>query len=282
MYLGVCVDHYKYENESETKRLERLAKMGVKYVNFIGKERKLGWMTKQELEEEKKVIDDNGIVPVQGQGGIPAWGSFDPADAKKILDDVPRFLDQLKYLGNTSTCVLPPVWSMEMSKEVSWGTSIEYYRKYAKMCADRELAIAVELEPKMEHISADFHDGIKWMEDVNADNMYMNVDTGHYLLWQVKSEWMKKFAPMCIQLHLTDTDIDHHEGWTLGTGDVDIVGLVRNLIEGGIEKTAENAGVPCAALLELWMPRGTETIYDQHVKDSLKWCAENLPELKLR
>jgi sugar phosphate isomerase/epimerase len=287
MYFGACVAIPQVYIEDvwpkiQIERIKFASKQGIKYMNFIGAPRFHVEMKRSEVKLFKQVIDDYGIVPVQAHGGAAWWGAFNPKDMEVKLAEAEQYLDDIKYLGYTSSCLLPPVWNKDMSKEVSWGTSIPFYRRYAEMSKERGLAVAVEIEPELEYISCDFHDGIKWLEDVNMDNVFLNVDTGHFTRWRFRTEWLKLYTPLIVQGHITDTDMQHHEAHILGTKECDIVGMLRTLIENGIEENSKKAGVPCAFIIEFNIPRNLGQSYEFALAESIKYLQREMPELKMR
>ena len=97
MYIGMCVGHYKSEQESRIEKVKRLAAMGFKYLNGVSVP---GDAPKSELREMKAVVADLGIVPVQCGGGVPQWGTFDPAKGDEVLEAFEPMAAGLSWLPN--------------------------------------------------------------------------------------------------------------------------------------------------------------------------------------
>lgn len=273
MYLGMCVEHYKNGDMTYAQKIEKLAEMGFKYQNGCNKR---DASDKQAVVEIKAALRDTGCIPVQSGGGVPQWGGFDPADGDKVLEAAKPFLDNAAEIGNLMTCVLPPVWNEDMPREVSWGTSIEWTRKYAAMAKERGMVVTCEIEPEVRFITTKFGDAVRWLEHLDCDNFFMNVDTGHFTLWKYKAEWLRKYTEMVVHTHITDND-GRHQSWVLGTGITDNVGYYNALLEGGFVENAKKHGIPPVACLELYMPDHTGPNYDEEVRLSIDWVKENLP-----
>lgn len=277
MYIGMCVGHYKSEEESRIEKVKRLAAMGFKYLNGVSVP---GDAPRQEMIEMKAVVADLGIVPIQCGGGVPQWGTFDPAMGDEVLEAVKPFLDNAAQLGNKLTCPLPPEWNDEMPLEVSWGTSIEWTRKYAALLAERGMGATCEVEPERAFITFKFGDAVRWIEHLDLDNFWMNIDTGHFTLWKYKAKWLKKYTDMVVHAHITDNG-GKHQSWALGTGITDNVGYVNALLDGGFDENAEKFGIPPVGCIELYIPDHTGANFDEELKISLEWLSENLPQLSL-
>ncbi|MFC2112441.1 sugar phosphate isomerase/epimerase family protein [Bacteroidota bacterium] len=279
VYLGMCVGHYKHKEAADIfEKMERLSGMGFKYMDMVV-DTKYG--ENYDIKKCKKVVDNLGIVPVQAGGGIPTWGTFDTAEKEKVLDKAKTYLDDCAYVGIHCTCILPPQWHEDLPFEVSWGTSIDYIRKYAELCKERGLAITVEVEPERDYISCRFRDAIAWLEHVDMDNVFLNVDTSHFTMWNYKAEWLGKYASMVVHTHITDNDGGKHQSWALGDGVTDNVGYYKALIDGGWPENARKHNIPPVACIELYIPGHTGDSFDPEIKQSISWVKENLPYMKL-
>jgi sugar phosphate isomerase/epimerase len=277
MYIGMCVGHYKCEEEDTISKIKRLAAMGFKYLNAVSLP---GDAPESEFKELKAVVEDLGVVPVMCDSGVPLWGEFDPAKGDEILEKAKPYFDRVAELGNTLTCPLPPKWNEELPLEVSWGTSIEWTRKYAALLAERGMSAACEVEPERDFITFKFGDAVRWIEHVDCDNFFLNVDTGHFTLWKYKAKWLKKYTDMVVHAHITDNG-GQHQSWALGTGITDNVGYVNALLEGGFDANAKKFGIPPVGCIELYIPGHDKPNFDEELKISLEWLAENLPQLTL-
>ncbi len=98
MYVGICVGHYKCEGLSRIQKIEKLAKMGFKYLNGVRVEHDA---SAQEVSDLKKAVADNGVVPVQCGSGIKLWRTFDPSEAEQQLEACKPWLDKNREIGNT-------------------------------------------------------------------------------------------------------------------------------------------------------------------------------------
>jgi sugar phosphate isomerase/epimerase len=292
MYFGISLRNSVSFNENWTgemiKKIKKYSDMGFKYMNFIGTSPENGAMTRNQLKEIKNAIDYYGVIPVQGTGGIPAWGSFDQAEMSKKLDAAAQFLDDAKYLGNTTTHILPPVWDFNTPMEVSWGTSLPYYKKYADMSKERGLVCSVEAIPELEYITCNFHDAIKWFEFLGKDNLYFDFNTAYFNRWRFRNEWLITYAPLFISGQLSDSESyktgehsDVRAYGILGSKETDLVGMIRTLIQNGIEENAKKAGSPCMFALTIDIPEH-EGDYDHEIMESIKYVKNELPELKFK
>lgn len=270
--------HYKCEGLDRIQKIEKLAKMGFKYLNGV---RVTHEASDQEVKDMKQAVADNGVVPVQCGSGLKLWGTFDPSEADQQLDACKSWLDKNVEVGNTQFCLLPPKWNEDLPLEVSWGTSIEYTRKYAELCQERGAAVSCEIEPERDFITCQFKDAVAWIEHVDMPNFFMNIDTGHFTLWKFKARWLRKYAEMVVQMHLTDNDGKKHQSWALGDGNTDNVGYVRALQEGGWEENAKKRGQPPVGIIEYHIPGHDKPDFDDEVRRSLDWLKEHLPDLTL-
>ena len=274
MYLGMCVGHYKSEGLSKIQKIEKLAKMGFKYLSGCGVEYDA---TKDEINELKQVLADNGCVPVQCGGGMPSMDQSleDFAEAFK------PFAENNAAVGNKLTCPLPPKWDDKNSIEVTWGKTLDYFRKYAEICKDNGLSITCEIEPERDFITCKFSDAVCWIEDLDCDNFFMNVDTGHFTMWHYPPKRLRKYTEMVVHTHITDND-GRHQSWALGTGKTDNVGYINALLEGGFDENAKKHGIPPVACIELYIPGHDRPDFDEELKISIDWVAKNLPHVKLK
>ena len=50
------------------------------------------------------------------------------------------------------------------------------------------MSAACEVEPERDFITFKFGDAVRWIEHVDCDNFFLNVDTGHFALWKYKAK----------------------------------------------------------------------------------------------
>jgi sugar phosphate isomerase/epimerase len=267
------------------KALPRIKNLGFSLVDFAGIYS--GDPTLMRAEERKEIIkmmDDLGLRLSQFQlANTQQLASSDPSLREKGIDYMKRCADFVKELGGKEMLVWWGCGVLEFSipPEQSWMNAVNSMKEFCSWCEPDDLFIELELEPHNFAFLKTTMAMAKMIEDVNAPNLYSNVDIGHMSINREGPIAIEKFGRRILHAHISETDLFEHTNSIIGTGNVDYPAYFKKLFELGIEENCRQAGVECAAGIEMGEKVGDVDDPDAWVQASLDYLHKILPELTL-
>jgi sugar phosphate isomerase/epimerase len=285
--MKLSINTYVYEcaRVPIQKALSSVKKMGFSLVDFAGINS--GDPTQMNVEERKntvKLMKDLSLRVSQFQlAHTQQLASSDPALRVKGLDYMKRCAEFVKELGGKEMLVWWGCGVLEFSipREQSWMNAVNSMKEFCAWCDPDELIVELELEPHNYSFLNSTTTMVKMIEDVNARNLYSNVDIGHMSINREGPIAIEKFGRRILHAHISETDTFEHTNGIIGTGHVDYPAYFQKLFELGIEENCERAGVPCSAGIEMGEKIGDVDDPEAWIRESLAYLRKILPELTL-
>ncbi len=149
---------------------------------------------------------------------------FNPSVRRFHLERVKAYLDlAYEYEAENVLLVLGEyIWNREViPPPEQWQAGVECCRQLADYAADRDLKIALELEPFPLSLLNDVDSMKQFLDDVNHPACQANIDVSHLVLSGVEPSELKKLNGRAIHVHISDCDGKVHGDLPPGRGVVD-------------------------------------------------------------
>lgn len=176
---------------------------------------------------------------------------FNPSVQNFSVGRVQAFLDlAYEYEAKNVLLVLGEyIWNKEVIPPAEqWETGIANCRRLAEYAAERDLQIALELEPFPLSLLNDVDSMVRFIDEVNHPALQANIDVSHLCLSRVPPEALRHLKGKAIHVHISDCDGKVHGDLPPGRGVVDFIPYlteIKNLgINGSISLELEYAPQP--------------------------------------
>jgi sugar phosphate isomerase/epimerase len=263
--------------------LPSIKNLGFSLVDFAGIYS--GDPTLMSGEERKDIVnmmEDLGLRVSQFQlAHTQHLASSDVSLRVKALDYMKRCAEFVKELGGKEMLVWWGCGLLEFSipREQSWMNAVNSMKEFCSWCAPDGLIVELELEPNNYAFLNSTISMAKMIEDVNAHNLYSNVDIGHMSINREGPIAIEKFGRRIVHAHISETDTFEHTNSIIGMGNVDYPAYFQKLFELGIEENCKRLGVECAAGIEMGEKVGGVDDPEAWIRSSLSYLNKILPEL---
>ncbi len=165
---------------------------------------------------------------------------FNPSVQRFSVDRVKAYLDlAFEYQARNVLLVLGEyIWNQEViPPEEQWRTGVENCRTLAQYAEERELQIALELEPFPLSLLNNVDSMVRFVDDVDHPALKANIDVSHLLLADVAAEELRRLKDRAIHVHISDCDGKVHGDLPPGRGVVDFGPYLREIKALGIDGT---------------------------------------------
>ena len=146
---------------------------------------------------------------------------FNPSVQRFHLERVKAYLD-LCYEYDAKNLLLvigEYIWNQEViPPQEQWGLAVGYCRQLGDYAADRNLQIAIELEPFRLSLVNDVDSMVRFLDEVNHPAVRANIDISHLLLSDVQPEELRRLQGKAIHVHISDCDGKVHGDLPPGRG----------------------------------------------------------------
>lgn len=146
---------------------------------------------------------------------------FNPSVQRFHLDRVRRYLDMAyEYEAKNVLLVIGEyIWNREViPPEEQWATAVANCRQLADFAADRDLKIALELEPFPLSLLNDVKSMSRFIDEVNHPALAANIDISHLVLANVPPQELRELDGKAIHVHISDCDGKVHGDLPPGRG----------------------------------------------------------------
>jgi sugar phosphate isomerase/epimerase len=201
---------------------------------------------------------------------------------QQVLDYMKRCSEFQLELGGRQVliCWGCGVHLSEMLPEVAWLNSIDSIAKLARWGLKQGLLVDLEIEPHVYFILNTTDKAARMVEDIGLPNVFPNLDIGHFTINREGPQRIEKIKDKVIHIHLSETQGYDHTNSIIGTGTVDFPAYVHKALELGIEENCRRLNEPCIAGIEMGEPHYPVDNPERWMRESLKYLARILPELK--
>ena len=176
---------------------------------------------------------------------------FNPSVRRFHLDRVKAYLDlAYEYHARNVLLVLGEyIWNQEVIPPAEqWKTGVESLRRLGDYAAERNLEIALELEPFKLSLVNDIDSMLRFLNDVNHSAVKANIDISHLVLSGVKPEELRRLKGKAAHVHLSDCDGHKHGDLPPGRGVVPFAPYLKEIkaleIDGAISIELEYSPEP--------------------------------------
>lgn len=129
-----------------------------------------------------------------------------------------------------------------------WQIAVRHLRELGQYAADRDLQIALELEPFKLSLLNNVDNMVRFIDEVNHPAVRANIDVSHLLLAHVQPSELRRLQGKAIHVHISDCDGKVHGDLPPGRGVVDFLPYLREIkalnIDGAISIELEYSPEP--------------------------------------
>ncbi len=162
---------------------------------------------------------------------------FNPSVQRFSVERVKAYLDlAYEYEAQNVLLVLGEyIWNQEVIPPFEqWKTAVANCRVLAEYAGERNVEIALELEPFPLSLVNNVETMVKFIDDVGHSACQANIDVSHLCLSKVRPEELRRLAGKAIHVHISDCDGKQHGDLPPGRGVVDFIPYLREIKALGI------------------------------------------------
>jgi sugar phosphate isomerase/epimerase len=163
---------------------------------------------------------------------------FNPSVQRFSIERVKAYLDLAhEFEARNVLLVLGEyIWNQEVIPPAEqWKSAAANCRKLAEYAGDRDVQIALELEPFPLSLVNNVETMVKFLDDVGRPAFQANIDVSHLCLSKVRPDELSRLQGKAIHVHISDCDGKRHGDLPPGRGVVDFIPYLREIKALGIE-----------------------------------------------
>jgi sugar phosphate isomerase/epimerase len=163
---------------------------------------------------------------------------FNPSVQRFHLERCRAFLDLCyEYEAKNLLLVIGEyIWEKQVIPPAEqWQTGVKNVRELGKYAAERNLQIALELEPFKLSLTNNVDSMVRFIDDVNQPAVRANIDISHLELSHTKPEELRRLKGKAIHVHLSDCDGKVHGDLPPGRGVVNFLPYLNEIKALGID-----------------------------------------------
>jgi sugar phosphate isomerase/epimerase len=183
---------------------------------------------------------------------------FNPSVQRFSIERVKAYLDlACEYEARNVLLVLGEyIWNQEVIPPAEqWQTAVKSCQALAEYAGERDVQIALELEPFPLSLVNNVDTMVKFLDDVGHPACRANIDVSHLCLSKVRPEELRRLRGKAIHVHISDCDGKRHGDLPPGRGVVDFVPYLREIkaldIDGSVSIELEYSPEPDK--IEAWV-----------------------------
>ncbi len=163
---------------------------------------------------------------------------FNPSVQKFHMQRCRAFLDlAYEYEAKNLLLVIGEyIWERQVIPPAEqWQTGVRNVRELGKYAADRDLQIALEVEPFKLSLLNNVDSMVRFLDDVNHPAVKANIDVSHLHLSHTRPEELARLRGKAIHVHISDCDGRVHGDLPPGRGVVDFLPYLQAIKALGID-----------------------------------------------
>jgi sugar phosphate isomerase/epimerase len=163
---------------------------------------------------------------------------FNPSVQRFHLDRCRAYLDLVYELEAKNLLLVlgEYIWEKQVIPPAEqWQTAVRNTRELGKFAADRDVQIALELEPFKLSLLNNVDSMVRFIDEVSHPAVRANIDVSHLLLSGTRPEELRRLNGKAIHVHLSDCDGKVHGDLPPGRGVVDFAPYLREIKQLGID-----------------------------------------------
>jgi len=283
MRLGINNSIWEITGIGLPKSLDRINSLGFKYVDVLaygsGDPRTLN------QEERRKIAHKFQELGLTSSGMVMLVpeniASNDAKERERCLSYLKSCVEFQAELGGRQVLLgFGGGWRiLETSREGAWVNSVNFIKGYCEWISNFDIFLTLELDSSVYYVINDTTSMAKMIEEVDAPNLFANIDIGHLAITREPPRALEKLKDRILHAHISDNDGKAHANWIIGRGVARVPDYLRKLIEIGIDETCARYNETAVASLELGEIGQKIQDPDQYVQESLKYLSSNVPEI---
>ena len=183
---------------------------------------------------------------------------FNPSVQRFSVERVKAYLD-LAYEFEAKNVLLvlgEYIWNQEVIPSAEqWKTAVLNCRLLSEYASERNLQIALELEPFPLSLVNNVDTMVRFLDDVGHMACRANIDVSHLCLSKVRPEELRRLRGKAIHVHISDCDGKRHGDLPPGRGVVNFVPYLQEIkaleIDGSVSIELEYSPEPDK--IEAWV-----------------------------
>ena len=170
--------------------------------------------------------------------------------------------------------------TMSLSHERAWINSSSFITEACEYLYELNMFLTLEFEPYIFLIINSTYEMLKMIEEVNAPNLFANIDIGHLAITREPPVQLKKLKNYILHTHISDNGGEKHANAIIGSGCALIKESLYELLSLNLDISCNEKGEVMVAALELGeMGQKIEDL-DSYVGESINYVNKFVPELK--
>ncbi len=284
MKLGLGTIVYEFAGLPLYDTAERMAHYGIRYADVLA----MGEYNPALLpeKEQEKIAEKFEELEIKASSIVTcALGNLatdDPDERKSCLEELKDAAKLVNRLKGKQVLVGKGAGNIDfnLSREKAWKNSVDALKEYCDWCGERGILVTLELEPEGLHVLNGCESMKRMIEEVNAPNLFANIDIGHLNILREGTDKLKPLKDKIIHVHISDNNGLAHTNCVIGEGNCDINWYIKALIELGVEENAKKQGVEFVAGIEVGEPGEYIQDADNRVLKSLGNVLYRVPHFR--
>jgi len=283
MRLGINNSIWEIAGISLYKSLDRINSLEFKYIDVLaygsGDPRTLNQDERRKIAHKFQDLNliSSGMVMLV-PGNIASNNAKERERCFSYLKSCAEF--QAELGGRQVLLGFGGGWkTLEINQEEAWANSVNFIKDYCEWLSNFDIFLTLELDPSVYYVINDTASMAKIIEEVDAPNLFANIDIGHLAITRELPMALEKLKNRILHAHISDNDGKVHANWIIGRGVTRVPDYLRKLVEIGIDRTCARHNEEAVASLELGEIGQKVKDSDQYVRESLEYLSKNVPEI---
>ncbi|MHB1347152.1 MAG: sugar phosphate isomerase/epimerase family protein [Candidatus Humimicrobiaceae bacterium] len=170
--------------------------------------------------------------------------------------------------------------TMRITEEEAWINSVNFISEVCDYLYKSNMYLTLELEPFIFLIINSTYKMIKMIEEVDAPNLFANIDIGHLAITREAPVQLKKLKNCILHVHISDNGGEKHANAIIGSGCAMIKESLHELLNMDLDESCKEKEEVMVAALELGEIGQKIEDLDFYVRESINYINKFVPQLK--
>lgn len=272
MKLGVITSLWAYaEQLSIEKSLERIADLGLRYVDILGilhgDPLKLSTDEKKRIRRKLQTLDMiPGSLVLVPPGNI---ANQDLAEREKCWKYVKAGIEMIADIGGNQVLLNGGRREIQTRRPDARDNAREFLRRAADYAVDLEIFITLEAEPYVYFLVNDLDTTLTTVKELDHPNLKAVLDVGHLHLSRDAPEILLPIKPWTMRVHLSENDGFLHANDIIGTRTVPTGDYLSYFEKNDFQETCRKLGLDLVVTMELGVLGDNIPDPDEYARHSL-------------
>lgn len=223
MKLGIINSAFEQAGVDTKSGLEHIARIGFDSVDIFTEAMTID---QAEIDLIRGTCQSSGLEIVSTVVVSAGLIDFNDPVREFHLRRTKKFLDLANTLESRNLLLVigEYIWQREViPPEAQWNWGVECVRELGQYAAERDLEIALELEPFRLSLLNSVPEMVRFIDDVGLPNVKANIDVSHLVLADTSPADLELLAGKACHVHISDCDGKVHGDLPPGRGVVKFV-----------------------------------------------------------